>query len=74
MFTGDEMVSGSYETSTLYNEACLEVKAKYVSEESKGSDGSTTVNLVNEFGLTELQQMTKKELKAAVKEYRQRVA
>ena len=30
LLSGDEMVSDSYKMSTLYNDACLEVKAKFI--------------------------------------------
>ena len=35
VFSGDEMVSDSYKHTLIFNNACLEVKAKYV---TKGSD------------------------------------
>ena len=35
IFSGDEMVSDSYKYRYLYNNACLEVKAKFT---TKGSD------------------------------------
>ena len=35
LFSGDEMVSDSYKSQLLFNDACLEVKAKFV---TKGSD------------------------------------
>ena len=35
VFSGDEMVSDSYKYGLIMNDACLEVKAKYI---TKGSD------------------------------------
>ena len=35
VFSGDEMVSDSYKHQLIFNDACLEVKAKFV---TKGSD------------------------------------
>lgn len=35
VFSGDEMVSDSYKLAYLFDNACLEVKAKYI---TKGSD------------------------------------
>ena len=35
LFSGDEMVSDSYKMALTFNDACLEVKAKFV---TKGSD------------------------------------
>ena len=35
LFSGDEMVSDSYPHTLIFDDACLEVKAKYV---NKGSD------------------------------------
>ena len=35
LFSGDEMVSDSYKHQLIFNDACLEVKAKFV---TKGSD------------------------------------
>ena len=35
VFCGDEMVSDSYPHKLIFNDACLEVQAKYV---TKGSD------------------------------------
>ena len=35
LFSGDEMVSDSYKHKLIFNDACLEVKAKFV---TKGSD------------------------------------
>ena len=34
-FSGDEMISDSYKMQLTFNDACLEVKAKFV---TKGSD------------------------------------
>ena len=34
VFSGDEMLSDSYKLSNLYDDACLEVKAKYVTKKS----------------------------------------
>ena len=35
VFSGDEMVSDSYKQELCYNDACLKVKAKFI---TKGSD------------------------------------
>jgi hypothetical protein len=35
LFSGDEMISDSYKMQLTYNDACLEVKAKFV---TKGND------------------------------------
>lgn len=35
VFSGDEMVSDSYKSKLIFNDAALEVKAKYI---TKGSD------------------------------------
>ena len=35
LFSGDEMVSDSYKHCLMYNDACLEVQAKFI---TKGSD------------------------------------
>ena len=32
LFSGDEMVSDSYKSQMLFNDACLEVKAKFVTK------------------------------------------
>ena len=34
MFSGDEMVSDSYRYELLMNDACLEVKAKFITKPS----------------------------------------
>lgn len=46
VFSGDEMVSDSYKMTTLYNDACLEVQAKYI---TKGNE-KVDVGAGNAFG------------------------
>ncbi len=84
IFSGDEMVSDSYKYKYLYNNACLEVKAKFI---TKGSDfvqiaaddeaaddgeGETVINIVDAH---ELQEMTlaKKDTMGMLKAYLKKV-
>lgn len=59
VFSGDEMVSDSYNQCMLHNDACLEVQAKYITkgnekidiggdeEDEDLGDGETVINVVD---------------------------
>lgn len=60
LFSGDEMVSDSYKSMMIFNDACLEVQAKYITKgnehvdiggddqnEDDGGDGETVINVVD---------------------------
>merc|ERR1719313_945110 len=80
VFSGDEMCSDSYKSQLIYGDACLEVKAKFV---TKGSDfvavaaddeapddeeGETVINIVDAHKLNEMT-LSKKDTMAMLKAY-----
>ena len=66
VFSGDEMVSDSYPHKLIFNDACLEVKAKFVpkgsdfiaiaadDEEEQNADVETVINVVDAHKLSEM--------------------
>ena len=75
--TGDEMVSDSYPMQLLFNDACLEVKAKFTTkgsdfvaiaadDEDDGGEGETVVNIVEAHKLNEIM-LSKKDVMALIK-------
>ena len=85
IFSGDEMVSDSYKQTLIFNDACLEVQAKYVTKGSGNiaiaSDdvidddegGETVINIVDAHQLQECQ-LSKKDFMALVKPYLKKVS
>ena len=82
--SGDELVSDSYPNQLLFDDACLEVRARYV---TKGSDqiaiasddvldedegGETVVDVVDAFRLNEIN-LSKKDFMGWVKAYLKKV-
>jgi len=84
VFSGDEMVSDSYKMALIYNDACLEVAAKFVTkgndniqiacddEADDGGEGETVINIVDAHRLNELQ-LSKKDCMAMLKGYLKKV-
>ena len=84
LFSGDEMVSDSYPHKLIYDDACLEVQAKFT---TKGSDfvaiaaddepdandgGETVINVVDAHKLIEMT-LVKKNLMFMIKFYSKKV-
>ena len=83
VFSGDEMVSDSYKMTTIYDDACLEVQAKFITkgsdnikiacdDESDNEEGETVINIVDAHKLNETQ-LSKKDCMAMLKAYLKRV-
>lgn len=85
LFSGDEMVSDSYKSNLIFNDACLEVQAKYITkgneqidiggdDQNDGDDGGgeTVINVVDAHQLQETQ-LSKKDFMAIVKAFLKRV-
>merc|ERR1719498_542824 len=77
VFSGDEMVSDSYPHQLIYEDACLEVKAKFTTkgndfvaiaadDEDDGGEGETVINVVDAHNLNELT-LSKKDCMGMVK-------
>merc|ERR1711918_20254 len=77
VWTGDEMVSDSYPMTLLFDDACLEVKAKYqtkgsdfvaiaADDEDDGGEGETVIDVVDAHKLNEIT-VTKKDAMGLVK-------
>ena len=85
LFSGDEMVSDSYKMQLIFNDACLEVQAKYITKGSDAiaiasddvvddnEDGETVINIVDAHKLEECQ-LSKKDFMALVKPYLKKVS
>lgn len=85
LFSGDEMVSDSYKSQMLFNDACLEVQAKFITKGNEqvdiggddenagdGGEGETVINVVDAHQLQETQ-LSKKDFMAIVKAFLKRV-
>lgn len=85
VFSGDEMVSDSYKSTMIFNDACLEVQAKYITkgatkvdiggdDQNEGEDegGETVINVVDAHQLQETE-LGKKDFMTMVKAYLKRV-
>ena len=84
IFCGDEMISDSYKYQYLYDNACLEVKAKFVTkgneyvqiavddENNDEGEGVTVINVVDAHELNEMT-LSKKDLMSMLKAYLKRV-
>ena len=83
VFSGDEMVSDSYKFALIYNDACLEVQAKFVTkgsdnikiaadDESDHEEGETVINVVDAHKLNETT-LSKKDCMTMLKAYLKRV-
>ena len=84
LFSGDEMVSDSYPHKLIYDDACLEIQAKFT---TKGSDfvaiaaddepdandgGETVINVVDAHKLIEMT-LAKKDVMSMIKVYLKKV-
>ncbi len=84
IFSGDEMVSDSYPHQLIYDDACLEVQAKFT---TKGNDfvaiaaddepdadagGETVINVVDAHKLIEMT-LSKKDVMSMIKVYLKKV-
>jgi hypothetical protein len=84
VFSGDEMVSDSYKSALIFNDACLEVQAKYITkgnekidiggddQDEEEAEGETVINVVDAHQLQETQ-LSKKDFMTMVKAYLKRV-
>ena len=85
VFSGDEMVSDSYKQQVIFNDACLEVQAKYITkgnekidiggddqDDDDDGEGETVINVVDAHQLQETQ-LSKKDFMTMVKAYLKRV-
>ena len=83
IFSGDEMVSDSYKYQKLYDDAALEVKAKFTTkgsdfvaiaadDEDDGGEGETVINVVDAHKLQEMT-LSKKDPMVMIKAYLKRV-
>jgi hypothetical protein len=85
VFSGDEMVSDSYKQQMIFQDACLEVQAKFVTkgneqidigcrdgDDDDGGEGETVINIVDAHQLQETQ-LSKKDFMGIVKGYLKRV-
>ena len=83
VFSGDEMVSDSYKNQLIFNDACLEVKAKFTTkgsdfvaiaadDEDDGGEGETVINVVDAHHLNEMT-LSKKDTMVMLKAYLKRV-
>ena len=82
--TGDEMVSDSYKMEMIFQDACLEVQAKFVTkgndnvqiacddEQEDDGEGETVINIVDAHRLNELQ-LSKKDCMTMLKAYLKKV-
>ena len=84
VFSGDEMVSDSYKSQLIFNDACLEVQAKYITkgnekidiggddQDEEEAEGETVINVVDAHQLQETQ-LSKKDFMTMVKAYLKKV-
>jgi hypothetical protein len=84
VFSGDEMVSDSYKMEMIFQDACLEVQAKFVTkgndnvqiacddEQEDEGEGETVINIVDAHRLNELQ-LSKKDCMTMLKAYLKKV-
>lgn len=85
LISGDEFFSDSFRHEFIHNDACIEAPAKYVTkgketvliatdeEEEDDGEGETVIDIVDKFGLNEIEGWTKKDFMGWAKGYMPKV-